>query len=208
MLAAGYAPNLIETVLHGAPEVNELPISTALAHREFLFVGRLVPEKGLDWLLSAFSQIGSEAILHIAGAGPLEGRLRALASAPPLQDRVVFHGWLEASQLRGLYERCRALIVPSVWPEPAGLVNLEAQAHGRPVIASAVGGIPEYVENNVAGLLINPQTPSALAQAIERLVKDDDLVMRLGQNGRRRAVESSFSRHAERVHCAYEALVS
>ena len=85
------------------------------------------------------------------------------------------------------------LVCPSLWAEAAGLVNLEAHASGLPVLASRIGGIPEYVADGETGLLFEPENAGALADAVVRLAADPDLVKRLGDNGRR-AVSERYDR--------------
>jgi glycosyltransferase involved in cell wall biosynthesis len=99
------------------------------------------------------------------------------------------------------------LIFPSVWHEPAGLVTLEAAAVGRAVIASNVGGIPEYINALNNGLLVMPNDIQGLTQAIELLARDEDLAAQLGQTGRQN-VEKNFdlAAHVQAVMCIYSNL--
>ena len=96
-------------------------------------------------------------------------------------------GWLDADALLAAYARCHVCVVPAVWPEPFGIVAVEAMAAGRPVIASAVGGLANTVIDGETGLLVPPGDPAALATAIERLLDDRALGSRLGASGRDRA---------------------
>ena len=79
--------------------------------------------------------------------------------------------------------------MPSRWAEPFGFIGIEAMHHGRPVVAFAVGGIPDWLEPDVTGLLVPEQDVPALARAIERLLTDDALASTLGRNAYRRARE-------------------
>src|SRR5690606_6619998 len=88
--------------------------------------------------------------------------------------------------LQRLFAHARAIVVPSAWQEPAGLVTLEAAAAGRPVIASPVGGIPEYA-GAVFALLVPPRNMDRLTDAMKRLAEDADLPGRMGRMGRTRA---------------------
>ncbi|HLD29576.1 MAG TPA: glycosyltransferase, partial [bacterium] len=90
-----------------------------------------------------------------------------------------------------LYSHCRVFVCPSVY-EPFGIINLEAMACRRPVVASSVGGIKEVVVQDETGILIDPAEPRAIAQAVNNLLKNRELAEEMGQKGRKR-VEESFS---------------
>lgn len=103
-------------------------------------------------------------------------------AAPFLQCR----GWQKQRQLPLLMADCDVVVVPTVAQEALGRTAVEAMGAARPVIASRIGGLPYVVEDNVTGLLVEPDSPGELALAIERLMDDRDLCMRLGQTGRSR----------------------
>jgi glycosyltransferase involved in cell wall biosynthesis len=129
-----------------------------------LFAGRIVPQKGLESLLRALGAIPEKQrpALDVAGAGDL-----ANAQALAAQLGVVFdyHGFRDAAQLRDLIDACSAVAVPSLWPEPFGLIGIEAQARGRPAIAYDVGGIGEWLGQ--AGAVVRVGDERALARAIQ-----------------------------------------
>ncbi len=158
----------------------------------FLFLGRLVPAKGLAWLLRALARIRVPLHLDIAGDGPRAGALQHLAVELGLSGRVTFHGWVDAPRAKALLHQARALVVPSLWHEPSGTVAVEAAAAGRAVIASRVGGLPEYVVDWVTGLLVAPGDADGLAEALVRLAVDYDLAASLGHRARQR-VGDTFS---------------
>jgi 2-deoxystreptamine N-acetyl-D-glucosaminyltransferase/2-deoxystreptamine glucosyltransferase len=139
---------------------------------EVLFVGRLSPEKGILELVQAAEGIP----LLVAGDGPLR------AQVPGALGFVPHH------ELSPLYERVAVVAVPS-HREGFGVVALEAMAHGRPVVASAVGGLLDIVVDGETGLLVPPGDVGALRGALERLLGDADLRRGLGDAGRRRALE-------------------
>lgn len=154
-----------------------------------LFVGRLSEEKGVLELLEA-----TEGIPHvIVGDGPLRDR------AP---DAV---GFVPPSELGSYYERAAVVVCPSR-REGYGVVAREAMAHGRPVVASAVGGLVDAVEDGVSGLLVPPRDVPALRSAIVRLLGDAELRGRLGTNARTRARERfSWAAATEATIQAYRA---
>jgi glycosyltransferase involved in cell wall biosynthesis len=156
-----------------------------------LFLGRLAPQKGLMWLLRAFAAVETDAHLDIAGEGTLLDAAQTFVQQSGLTDRVTFHGWVEADAVPALMAAARAVVFPSIWHEPAGLVSLEAAAHGRALIASRVGGIPEYAAP-LHALLVPPNDTLALARAITDLAQAPDRADRLGRLGRA-AVTSCFA---------------
>lgn len=141
----------------------------ALPPIRLVFVGRLVPEKGLDVLLSAMNlalRSGMDLHLSVVGSGPEEAALRA--QADPLRGRVTWLGTVGRAAVGAQLVAAHCLVVPSR-REGLGLVALEALAHGRPVIASRVGGLVEAVEDGVDGLLVTAGDERALADALRRL---------------------------------------
>ena len=172
LIRAGYAPDRIFVVQSPVPCMNMAytpPPPDGVP--QLLFMGRVVPEKGLKWLLKAFSLIGVSAHLDVAGDGYALAEMKRLTDSLGLQDRVTFHGWVAQDRLQQLIRQSRAIVVPSTWHEPAGLVSLEAAAHGRPVIASRSGGIPEYVDASW-GALVTPGDVQALAGHLTTFASD------------------------------------
>lgn len=146
-------------------------------------VGRPRPVKGYPDLLEAFSRLAvshPQARLLFVGDGPDRPQLQAQAQAAGLAARVVFY--TDQAEIPQVMAALDLLAVPSL-QEGLSLVALEAMAARRPVVATAVGGLPEVVLYNVTGLLVPPSQPDALALAIARLLDDADLRQRLGQAG-------------------------
>jgi glycosyltransferase involved in cell wall biosynthesis len=207
MARSGSTVKHTQTLLSPAPKVEGpfVPPSDETPPR-FLFFGRLVPEKGVDWLLRALKHVSTSCHLDIAGEGYLD-RYKKMVSDLGLEDRVTFHGWLGSSALSDLIRTSRAVVFPSVWHEPAGLVTLEAAAHGRPVIASKVGGIPEYAHEDFAHL-VPPHDEIALARRIDELAQDHDAAESMGQRGLHWA-QTRFSMDAflDRLDVHYDAVM-
>jgi glycosyltransferase involved in cell wall biosynthesis len=126
----------------------------------FLVVSALVPYKRLDIAIRACAEVG--APLTIVGKGPEEARLRRLAESAGAE--VEFSGWLNDEKIRELYQRCRAALMPGV--EDFGMVPVEAQACGRPVVALAEGGAVESVVDGVTGVLVQGPSVEAFAAAL------------------------------------------
>ena len=133
----------------------------------FLAVSALVPYKRLDVAIRAVARIGGA--LTVVGRGPEEGRLRELARSSGAS--VTFSGWVTDDQVRDLYRRSRAVLMPGV--EDFGMVPVEAQACGRPVIALAEGGALDSVIDGVTGVLVKEPTVEAFADAMHAATTRD-----------------------------------
>jgi len=163
-------------------------------------VARLEPVKGVDVLVRAAGLL-SDATVGIVGSGSQEARLREIAVASGVADRVHFLGDGGAASLLA---QADVVAVPSR-TEGFGLVAAEASALGRPVVASRVGGLLDVVEDGVTGVLVEPEDPQALARAVSALLADPDRAAAVGEAGRERA-ESLFT--SERMAAAYVDLVA
>jgi glycosyltransferase involved in cell wall biosynthesis len=150
------------------PPLPRLPASAPL----FLFVGRLDIEKGVDTLLRAFAichESLPESRLRIVGRGELRPSLEHLASSLGVQDSVVFCGWQEPQEINQELSHAWALVAPSRWPEPFGLVALEALFRGVPAVVPALGGLAETVEHGVTGLVFPAGDIRALSEQLVNL---------------------------------------
>jgi glycosyltransferase involved in cell wall biosynthesis len=169
-----------------------------------LCVGRLIPIKGHLVLLRALAQAHAtvpEVTLDVAGRGPLEPALKAYARELGLDDAVRFLGFV--SPIRAAIEDAAVVVVPSLG-EGFGMVALEAMERARPVIASAVGGLPEIVAEGETGLVVPPADAESLADAIVALAGDLPRGAEMGRAGRERALaEFTPERCVERVEELY-----
>jgi glycosyltransferase involved in cell wall biosynthesis len=160
--------------VHVVPGGVEIPpgVTPEAEPPEILFAGRLSPEKGILDLLDAVDGLN----LVVAGDGPLRDRVpQAL-------------GMLPHDRLEELYRRAAIVACPSR-REGFGVVCAEAMAYGRPVVAGAVGGLLDLVEDGKTGILVEPGDVAAIRGALDRLLADRDLRRRLGEAGRRRIRE-------------------
>jgi glycosyltransferase involved in cell wall biosynthesis len=170
-----------------------------------LCVGRLIPIKGHVVLLRAFAAArerlpGLE--LEIAGRGPLEPALKALALELGIADAVHFLG--HVSPIQAAIERAAVVVVPSMG-EGFGMVALEAMERARPVIAAEIGGLGELVRDGETGVLVPPGEAEPLTEAIVRVLGDLDLARRMGEAGRQRALSRFLQRFCtERTELLYE----
>jgi len=171
----------------------------------FLFVGRLSMEKGAEVAIEAMAHLPGETCLDVVGDGDQRSNMESLVGRLGLEERVQFHGWREPHAVAELMQTSVAVLLPSLWQEPVGLVSLEAMAKARPVIASRVGGIPEFVEHGKTGMIVPPGNARALAGAMQALHENRQLAATLGQAGRRRVERAaSLQRHVDRLISVYE----
>jgi glycosyltransferase involved in cell wall biosynthesis len=170
--------------------------------RRVVFAGRIVRPKGVAVLIRAAREVDAEFV--ICGDGRLLEPMRGLARRIGVQDRVSFTGWLGPEQLAQELADASVVAMPSLWPEPFGLVGIEALAAGRPVIASATGGVSDWLEHGVSGLCVKPGDAGELARALNELLADPRRQHAMGAAGRE-AVNRRFSpeRHLAGVLEAY-----
>jgi glycosyltransferase involved in cell wall biosynthesis len=170
-----------------------------------LFVGRITDQKGIFHLLEAAPLLPPGVQVVLCASAPdtpeIEERLRR---AVPQHPNV---RWINAmvpvDDVVELYSHAAVFVCPSVY-EPFGLINLEAMACETPVVASAVGGILEVVEDGVTGVLVPPGRPGELADALRRVLADPAMARAMGHAGRRRVEERfSWASVAERTERVY-----
>ncbi|MBI4438285.1 glycosyltransferase family 4 protein [Candidatus Uhrbacteria bacterium] len=149
----------------------ELPHRRPQMRTRFLYVGQLEEHKGIPILLAALDAFHDEIELHVAGDGTLMDFVAARAQRDP---RVTYHGFISLHNLLSLLENVDAVIVPSLCYENSPTVIYEAMLIGVPVIASRLGGIPELVEEDVTGLLVEPGRAQELAAAMRRIHDEQD----------------------------------
>ena len=186
----GFDPASIH-VLPVAPQQHEIGRKRSYDSPEILFVGQLLRGKGVDFLLRALDTIrgmdlqqGAGWRCTIAGEGPHLGACQDLASELGLGDRVSFIGRLSRAELAERYQRARLGVVPSVWPEPMGMVGLEFMWASLPVVAFDAGGISHWLEDGATGFLAVPKDVDGLARHIARLLEDPSLAEKMGRRAR------------------------
>lgn len=166
---------------------------------KLLFVGRLDERKGLRYLLEALPLILAKqpVSLQVVGKGILEAELKAQVKEMNLEAVVDFLGFVSKEELAQTYASCNIFVLPAIVDskgdtEGLGIVMIEALAHQKPVVASAVGGIVDVIDSDITGLLVPEKDPSALAQAILTLLANPAQAAALGQEGLK-AVQTRFS---------------
>ena len=154
------------------------------------YAGRLVPEKGVDWLLRALAALPGDWRAEVLGSGPAAADLKALAAALGVAERVRFTPWAASAQMPTFYRGVDVLVVPSRtrpnWKEQFGRVIVEAMACGTPVIGSDSGAIPEVMGE--AGLIVSEGDVPQLREALARLMHDPALWRDLSARGRARVL--------------------
>jgi D-inositol-3-phosphate glycosyltransferase len=186
------------------------------AGRLLLFVGRLERLKGVEIAIRALALLRDrdhdDLRLIVLGEDSRDGdesekeRLKAVASALGVRDRVDFLGSVAHHELPFFYAAADALVMPS-YSESFGLVALEAQACGRPVVASGVSGLRSVVRDEVSGYLIDGDDPAVYAERIGRLLADPELAQQMGCRGRLLAQRFSWTRTADRLEGLFENVI-
>jgi glycosyltransferase involved in cell wall biosynthesis len=211
-----HAPRSRTRVIYGGADTRRFAPDPRQSRNGVLFVGRLTPHKGVDRLLQALPDDVSARVVGSAGHDPLAPErdypdlLRRLARG----KNVEFTGPLPDADLPRAYRSAQVLVLPSVEvscygkhiavSELLGLAVLEAMASGTPVIASAVGGVPEIVRDGETGFLVPPGNVLALSERLSRLLGDPSLQRRLGASARQDVLERfTWSKVAERCLEAY-----
>jgi glycosyltransferase involved in cell wall biosynthesis len=158
-----------------------------------LFLGRLIYEKGLHILLEAMSMLREKCIVAVVGTGRLYSYYKILAKRYKIEDSTVFLGKLPRHHIKLAYAMADAYIFPSIWPEAGPLTLFEAMASTTPIISTNIGIFPEIIDNYVNGILVKPNDPSQLAEAINQLLQDPDLSRTIVDNGSSYIIDNNLS---------------
>jgi len=191
-----------KTVLDEANQV-ERPAFLPPEDNYILFVGKESALKGLDVLLEAYQSQGlselAPLVLILSGPGdPTRKFPPGVTVARNVPHPQVMGGW----------KHCAVGVAPSVWPEPFGQVIVEAMACGKPVVASAIGGIPDIILHGTSGLLVKPNDAHALGEALRTLLLDPNKRAQMGKIGQERAHLFTIDVVANRTEQIYQELVT
>jgi glycosyltransferase involved in cell wall biosynthesis len=207
-----YIPNGVDTEVFAPDGVLESGLAERLrgGHPVVLATRRLEHKNGVDLLVRAFADIARrwpDCRLVIAGDGPERARLSALSCDSGVADRIHMLGSVPRGVLRGLYARATVCVLPSRM-EATSLAGLEAMACGRPLVGTRVGGIPEIIADGVTGMLVDPESPGALAEAITRVLGNREVSGRMGEAARARAMkEFSWQAVCKMVSSVYDEVI-
>ncbi len=192
-----FVPDDLGTSLDNVePYIAQLPAGDFI-----LFVGDLSRDKGIHVLLHAYAELKAAPPLVLLGR-------RCQDTPTEFPPNVLFlNSWPHAAVMEA-WRRCSLAVAPSVWPEPFGLVALEAMLSGRPVIASKIGGLSDTVIDGETGFLVTPGDPIALANALRRLLADRDLREQMGRVGRLRSEIFQAATVVPRIEQIYQLIVT
>jgi glycosyltransferase involved in cell wall biosynthesis len=165
--------------------LNATSASPCSGDPEILFAGQVIRGKGVDLLLRALALTPGRWHATIAGAGNHLEACRTLAQKLGIAGQVTFTGRVSQQELDRYYRSALFTVVPSRWPEPFGMVGIEAMSRGRAVIAFDVGGISDWLQHQQNGLLVPEANIAQLAFAISSLLQDPGMAATLGANAAR-----------------------
>jgi len=168
LIAAGWPTAKVALIYNPAPKVSQRVPSSGEEKDYLLYFGRLSAEKGVADLIAAIKDTGAN--LHLAGSGPEEIKLKKLAAPEIKSGQIKFLGQLAGGELVKEIGAAKAVILPSRWPENMPLALLESLAKGKMIIAAAVGGLPEIIQDGVNGFLYPPGETEALKAKIKTVI--------------------------------------
>lgn len=199
-----------EYIPNGISLFDYKPLRKDAINNIIMYAGRLEKYKGVDYLISAMPEIilrFPDMKLYIAGEGFCKNEFEALSAKLKLENNIFFLGQLDRRQIQKFYETASAVVVPSTWPEAFGLIGIEALSVGRPVVATDVGGISDWLVDGQNGFLVPPKDSGALARAIIKLFSNQDVFLDMMENGRKKAEEFGLNKHAENLEKIYSRLI-
>jgi glycosyltransferase involved in cell wall biosynthesis len=213
-----------QAVLAGMPEtkITVLPCFTeetaesdadlSLATPRIVFAGRLSKTKGVHYLLEALALVRKlmpDVRLDIAGAGGDQDYFVNLTDRLGLAQAVTFHGWCNRQTVASLLKDSWVVAFPSICPEAFGMTGIEAMMQGRPVVAFDVGGVGEWLQHGVTGLLVTSKDANAFSEALLRLLRNSQERLAMGRAARAVARRNfSIENHLNNLHSLYGRVVA
>jgi glycosyltransferase involved in cell wall biosynthesis len=190
LLRSFYPQREVEVIPEGFSVVPKGSKKRAENCKKILFVGRLVERKGVEYLIRAMPLVAEQLDirLDVVGEGELRAQLEELSNSLKLKDKVNFTGRIKDELLGTYYRDCDVFVLPAIVDskgdtEGLGMVLVEALSYGKPVIASAVGGIVDIVKDKKTGILVPQKDEKALAQAIVAVLKNPSFAEELALAG-------------------------
>ena len=204
------AGRVVANPLFCAQSIAPAPLPPPVEPR-VVFLGRMTALKGGDLLVKAVAHastlLGQDVRVTFIGDGAVRAAWQTLAAR--LGVSCEFRGWISGAERWPLVRDASVLAVPSIWPEPFGLVGLEAGAVGVPAVAVDVGGIREWLRDGVNGVAVGaPATPASFGAALARVLGDRHLLMRLREGALQVAREMTVDRHVDRLDALFSASCS
>jgi hypothetical protein len=172
---------------------------------EILYVGQIIRGKGVDLLLRALARVPQPWHATIVGTGNHLEHCRHLADTLGIARHVKFTGWVSHPDLEPYYAKATFTVVPSRWPEPFGMVGVEAMARGRAVVGFSSGGIPDWLDSGVNGVLAPAGDVAQLADSISALLADPEHTRNLGRRAAQLTAEKfTHARYLEEMQTLLE----
>ena len=204
----GLDENKIDVQQLGVKAIDWIEFKQRKMHRPPLrlaFLGHLGPSKGIQIVLEAVQQFPKDLVqLHIYGKAYPEDLLYVQQAAAASKN-IFYHGPYQYRNLQSVFDSMHALVIPSIWNETLGMIGLEAQAAGVPVIASKLGGMTDYVTEGVNGLFFRPGDVEQLVELIHKIFEDPSLIASLSANAIR---PDDISNHARYMVQLYEKTIA
>lgn len=179
-------------------------------HRpNILFIGRLEPRKGLKHLLLASKTVFKklpDARLIVVGTGVMEGYYKSLVQNK-LRKNIYFEGFVPAEYVPRYYASCDVFCSPAIGRESFGIVLLEAMASGKPIVASDIDGYRRVITHREDGILVEPENPQVLAEALIEVLTDKTLSRKLSVQGRKKAMAYSWERITKQIEAFYYEII-
>lgn len=179
-------------------EIKKLPNKVRLG-----YAGRLNPEKGCIHLINAIPKVKANVEVKIAGTGPEENALIRTINELKIGEKIAFLGYVE--NMHNFYSQIDVLVIPSEF-EAFGLIAIEAQSMGIPVIAADIPGLNEVVLNNINGITFEKKNPNDLAKKIDELIQNQNLREQLINNGFKNATQFNIESYHKKLNQAYKTL--
>jgi glycosyltransferase involved in cell wall biosynthesis len=206
--AAGLRAKRTAVVRNGIPLPTLAPkFRNKKAPRHFLFAARLTKEKGCQVLLDAMRLLPPELdfVLYVAGKGVFEERFKEAASN---DRRIRLLGYIQGEEKTKIFRKSDCLILPSLWYENAPVVIIEAAVYEMGVIGSNIGAIPEFITHEKNGLLFEPGNAASLAVAMQRVIREEELLKDFSLHGQNLAKGSSVEQMTDNYLRHYAQLIA
>lgn len=167
----------------------------------FSFVGYLGEHKGVKTIIEALEYVENKkyVTVNLVGDGALIDELKDMVKERGLEDLVSFHGKIDNSRIESIYVNTDVLILPSLWPENEPVSITEAMASSIPVIASRIGGIPEFVDDENTGYLFEPGNAKELAEKMSEFIVDSTKINEFGKNGFKKISGYTIETQVEKI---------
>lgn len=195
-----YIPN-------GAVLLNEKPLPTK---RIVSYVGRVEKYKGVDVLVRAIPNIIKnypEIEFFIVGDGSYKKTLEKMILDLNISKNVKLLGHLSRDLVKKVYEDSLIIVIPSIWPEAFGKVGIEAMSVGRPIIATNVGGVSDWLIDGKTGYLIEPNNPKEISDKVSKLLSRPDILEEMSVESKKRAKDFSLEKHVKNILDLYEKVI-